>query len=91
MDAETRAALESALEALRDDSTPIIRRLARNRIRLALEAALDNTAVERCDRFANDEAAKALYDTWSNQPGWMPWVERGNSTMQERARREVAL
>lgn len=43
------------------------------------------------DRFANDEAAKALYDTWADKPGWVPWVERGNSTMQERARREVAL
>lgn len=38
------------------------------------------------DRFANDEAAKALYDTWSDQPGWVPWVERGNSTMQDKAR-----
>jgi hypothetical protein len=43
------------------------------------------------DRFANDEAAKALYDTWADKPGWVPWVERGNSIMQERARREVTL
>lgn len=43
------------------------------------------------DRFANDAAAKALYDTWSHMPGWVPWVERGNSDMQERARREVML
>jgi hypothetical protein len=46
---------------------------------------------ERSDRFANDDAAKALYDTWSGQAGWVPWVERGNSLMQERARREVML
>lgn len=47
--------------------------------------------VERPDRFANDAAAKKLYDTWSNKPGWVPWVERGNSLMQERARREVLV
>lgn len=61
MDAETRAALESALEALRDDSTPIIRRLARNRIRLALEAALDNTAVEGQEAIS-DAVHGALWD-----------------------------
>lgn len=43
----------------------------------------------RTDRFANDAAAKALYDTWSDQPGWVPWVERGNSLMQSKARREA--
>ncbi|MDK8188408.1 MULTISPECIES: hypothetical protein [Sphingomonas] len=43
------------------------------------------------DRYASDAAAKALYDSWSDRPGWVPWVERGNSDMQERARREVAL
>ena len=43
------------------------------------------------DRYANDDAAKALYDTWSGHPGWVPWVDRGNSIMQERARREVML
>ena len=41
------------------------------------------------DRYANDDAAKALYDTWSGHPGWVPWVDRGNSIMQERARREA--
>lgn len=48
-------------------------------------------ATRATTRFDNDDAAKSLYDTWSDQPGWVPWVERGNSTMQERARREVTL
>ena len=43
------------------------------------------------ERFANDAVAKALYDTWADQPGWVPWVDRGNSDMQERARREAML
>lgn len=47
-------------------------------------------AKQEHDRYANDEAAKALYDSWSNLPGWVPWVDRGNSTMQDKARREVA-
>ena len=38
-----------------------------------------------------EAAAKVLYDSWSDQTGWVPWVERGNSIMQERARREVML
>lgn len=42
------------------------------------------------DPYANDAAAKALYDSWSNLPGWVPWREHGNSNMQEKARREVA-
>lgn len=41
------------------------------------------------DRFANDANAKALYDCWDDQPGWVPWIERGNSDMQEKARREA--
>lgn len=43
------------------------------------------------DRFANDAAAKALYDSWSYMTGWVPWVERGNSDMQERARLEATI
>lgn len=43
------------------------------------------------ERLASEAVAKALYDSWSDQPGWVPWVERGNSDMQERARREVML
>lgn len=41
------------------------------------------------DRYANDAAAKVIYDTWRDQPGWVQWEERGNSFMQQRARDEV--
>jgi len=41
-------------------------------------------------RYANDAAAKVIYDTWSDLPGWVPWVERGNSERQDMARREAA-
>ncbi|MBM3927619.1 MAG: hypothetical protein FJ335_04050 [Sphingomonadales bacterium] len=65
-------------------------------LREAARAALtadkpeDTQAKSTSDRLANDAAAKALYDSWSSQPGWVPWVERGNSDMQEEARRLAA-
>lgn len=31
--------------------------------------------------------ARAIYDQWSDQPGWVPWVESGNSHRQDDARR----
>lgn len=68
---------------------------ARDRVHEVLAAtpapAVDAVPAGEVERFANDDAAKVLYDSWSDQPGWVPWVERGNSTMQERARREVSL
>lgn len=42
-------------------------------------------------RYANDAAAKAIYDSWSDQDGWVPWVNFGNSNRQEDARRAAAL
>jgi len=55
------------------------------------EASLASAPAGEPDRYANDDAAKTLYDSWSEHPGWVPWVDRGNSAMQERARREVSL
>lgn len=34
----------------------------------------------------NEQEAEALYDTWRDQPGWVPWVAGGNSDMQDLAR-----
>ncbi|WP_372438245.1 hypothetical protein ACCM60_14210 [Pseudomonas chlororaphis subsp. aureofaciens] len=34
-------------------------------------------------------AARATYETWSNEPGYVPWIERGNSLKQEEARAMV--
>lgn len=36
---------------------------------------------------AVEEGAQALYDTWSWQTGWVPWVPSGNSLKQDEARR----
>lgn len=46
--------------------------------------------IKQRDRFKHDDAARKLYDTWRDQPGWVPWVERGNSLMQMKARREAS-
>lgn len=40
-------------------------------------------------RYANDAAARVIYDGWSDLPGWVPWVEHGNSERQDQARREA--
>ncbi|AZD50527.1 hypothetical protein [Pseudomonas chlororaphis] len=34
-------------------------------------------------------AARTTYETWSQQPGYVPWVEHGNSLKQEEARAMV--
>ncbi len=41
------------------------------------------------DREANENAARALYETWSDLPGYVPWVVGGNSHQQDEARRQV--
>lgn len=33
-----------------------------------------------------EAVARVIYDQWADQCGWVPWVERGNSTMQDEAR-----
>lgn len=43
--------------------------------------------------FANETAielmAQMLYETWAEERGYVPWVPRGNSTMQDQARQQV--
>lgn len=34
----------------------------------------------------DEEWAEKLYNTWHDQPGWVPWAPGGNSDMQDRAR-----
>jgi len=38
---------------------------------------------------ANEAAAKALYETWHSQPGYLPWQDGGNSLKQDEARELV--
>jgi hypothetical protein len=33
--------------------------------------------------------ARVIYESWSGQPGFVPWVDGGNSTMQGEARGEA--
>ncbi len=66
---------------------------------LVKAGALILAEIERLDRAAfigsakpeKDElienTAKAIYDDWNDQPGWLPWVEGGNSEKQSEARR----
>ena len=35
-----------------------------------------------------EEQAEVIYNSWKDQKGWVPWVKRGNSLMQDKARRE---
>ena len=37
-----------------------------------------------------EEQAEVIYNSWKDQKGWTPWVKRGNSNMQVKARREAA-
>ena len=34
--------------------------------------------------------AREIYEGWRDEKGWVPWVEGGNSLMQDKARREAA-
>lgn len=38
------------------------------------------------DELAIESVAKAVYEQWAHLRGYLPWVEGGNSTMQDRAR-----
>ena len=43
------------------------------------------------DRELLELAAKALYETWQCQPGYLPWQDGGNSLKQDEARELVRL
>lgn len=38
------------------------------------------------DPDAVEERAQTIYESWKDQPGWVPWVSGGNSTRQDDAR-----
>jgi hypothetical protein len=37
-----------------------------------------------------EELAKNIYNDWTQLGGWVPWVDGGNSLMQDKARDEAA-
>jgi hypothetical protein len=47
--------------------------------------------VQNAKDAANEAAAKALYETWHSQPGYLPWQDGGNSLKQGEARKLVRL
>lgn len=36
-----------------------------------------------------EATAREIYDSWKDEPGWVPWVEGGNSTKQDVARQRA--
>ena len=38
------------------------------------------------ERAELEAAAKKVYEQWAGQPGYLPWVDYGNSIMQDKAR-----
>ncbi|EQA96879.1 hypothetical protein [Sphingobium baderi] len=52
-----------------------------------LAAALSSPAAEA--EPVAELLAKAIYGEWERESGFVPWVERGNSMMQEEARRKA--
>jgi hypothetical protein len=54
----------------------------------ALEAKIERPAGEPA-ALDIEPQARAIYEGWSAQPGFVPWVEGGNSTMQQNARDEA--
>lgn len=40
---------------------------------------------------ANEAEAQRIYESWADQPGYVPWVPGGNSDKQEEARRQASL
>lgn len=75
----------AAVRALLDDPAPqidpeMLKAAARM---LQSVAAREAAASEACI----EATARAIYQQWFEQPGWVPWVEHGNSTRQDDARR----
>jgi len=55
--------------------------LARADIRAQEAAKVEAVAVEK--------DAEAIYNSWSDQPGFVAWLKGGNSDMQEEARKQA--
>jgi len=53
----------------------------------AYDSRFRNFAEGLCESWqAKESAAKAIYETWNNQPGYVQWQDGGNSHMQDKAR-----
>lgn len=54
--------------------------------RLILQPGAPVHAADDSRRAQIERTAKMIYGTWSKQPGWVPWIDGSNSTMQDKAR-----
>lgn len=52
----------------------------------ALKANIDPQPEQDTAALAIEAKAKAIYELWSEIPGFVPWADGGNSTMQNEAR-----
>lgn len=52
-----------------------------------LQVSVETLTRERDE--ALEALARQIYDAWKTIPGWVPWVERGNSQKQEFARQKA--
>lgn len=89
----TELAYKNARQVLNEVSKA--RDLAKNDLiraehRLKISAMQPNGGEAEPAKWDSEAAAKALYETWSRQPQYIPWVNGGNSIMQDKARRLVS-
>jgi len=92
-EAEERAVMRQARDALQKTMAAWGGTCAWHADVKAAIAALDAYAagVKTGDTDRQREArAREIYESWRGQKGWVPWVEGGNSLMQDKARREAA-
>lgn len=61
--------------------------IAHARVAAAFAQARASRAVDQ----TGEDAARAIYDGWKDQPGWVPWSNDGNSLKQDEARRLAAM
>ena len=92
-----RDALKKDAECV-DDLSALVRQLVQKLRKAAPESDLPERALDYLKRkglqgspFRSgtdiEDEAKRIYETWADHSGYVPWVERGNSLMQEEARR----
>ncbi len=76
---ETREGKRGAV--VQQDGTRVVHVYSERFLTVEVEAA----PVQTVD--AAEARARRIYDSWTSRPGWVPWVQGGNSDMQAEARR----
>lgn len=55
----------------------------------AFLAERDQLAIKEKDDAVREALAKYIYEQWASHDGYVPWVDGGNSLMQDKARAEA--